>query len=93
MKLDALGKRVGAIEDALGEFGRALDDNTTITRGIARQMEQMPELVELVKTYAQVKATGSVLTKVTVWGGKIAVAATAIGAAIAAALHLGGNTK
>ena len=73
-KLDALSVRVGSIEDALGDFGRALDDNTMITRGIARQMEQMPQLVEMVTTYAQVKTTGTVLTRTVKWAGGIAAA-------------------
>lgn len=89
-KLDALGLRVGSIEHALGDFGRALEDNTTLTRGIARQMEAIaPKVEEMHGVYAPVKTTGSLLSKVIRWAG-------GIGAAIAgiwAAMHLGGGGK
>jgi hypothetical protein len=98
MKLDALHRRVGRVEETLVDFGRALSDNNEMTRGIARQMEAaVPKLEEIhaeyKKVYVPAKTTGTVITKVAVWSGKIALAATAIGGAVAAALHLGGGKQ
>lgn len=99
-KLDALSVRVGALDakitDHINEEGSQLAENTVLTRGIARQLEAMaPKLEEMhaeyKAVYVPVKTTGSVITSIAVWGGKIALAVSASIGAVAAFLHLNGG--
>ena len=78
MKLDALSTRVGRLEGAM-------EENTTLTRGMAAQL---PELKDMLTVYTQARTTGTVLTKVLKWGGGVAAAIAAIYAAAASFLHL-----
>jgi hypothetical protein len=83
-KLDALTVRVGSLESRMHETVEALAENTAITRVIA---DHTGALVEMVRTYGEVKTTAKVVTTSVTWTGRIAAAVAAIGGVIAAAWH------
>jgi hypothetical protein len=88
-KLDALTERVGSLEVRQHEIAAAVDENTRITRQIEQHTGLLAEhtgaLVEMVRTYGEVKtatkvakagfdATAWIVAKVAVIGGAIAAA-------------------
>lgn len=90
-KLDALHERVGDLEVRLHETTAAVDENTRITKQIEAHTGLLAEhtsaLVDMVRTYGEVKTTASVVKRSVTWTGGLAAAMTAIGGAAVAAWH------
>lgn len=90
-KLDALSQRVGDLETRMHETAAAVDENTRITRQIERNTGILAEhtgaLVDMVRTYGEVRTTARVVGSSVTWTSTVLAKLAVGGAAIAAAWH------
>lgn len=90
-KLDALTERVGSLEVRQHEIAAAVEENTRITRQIEQHTGLLAEhtgaIVEMVRTYGDVKTTAKVVGSSVTWTSSLAAKLAVVGGAAAAAWH------